>query len=179
MSNKTRWLLVGGAAVVGVAFMSAQQTGALWTQSQTFNAGSIQSGKLDIGVGGNGVSSYPFTALAGANLAIGGYAQAPVTIYNSGTVLMKYQLLSAGQSNAAVPLDLVASVVPNAAACPATGNPTGATTLYSGALTAATFAVRTVQPGATEVLCMRGTIGAAAAPGQSTTATFNFSAQSR
>ncbi len=179
MSNKTRWMLVGGAAVVGVALLSSQQTFALWSQTETFNAGTVTAGKLDLGVGGNGVSSYPFTALAGANLTPGGYAQAPVPIYNSGNVLMKYQLLSGAQSNPTLPLDLVASLVPDAAACPATGNPTGATQLYSGALIGATFAQREVQPGVTEVLCMRVTIGANAPNSQSSTATFNFSAQSR
>ncbi|CRK50716.1 conserved exported hypothetical protein [Rhodococcus sp. RD6.2] len=179
MSNKTRWLVIGGAAVVGVGLLSAQQTGALWTQSQTVDAGTIHSGVLDLSVGGNGLNSYPFTALAGANLMPGGYAQAPVKVYNSGNVLMKYRLLNGSQSNPAVPLDLTASIVPNEAACPATGSPAGATQLYSGPLIGAQFAERTVQPGATEVLCLRGTIGAAAAHSQSTTATFTFSAQSR
>lgn len=179
MSNKTRWLAIGGAAVVGVALLSAQQTGALWTQTETFAAGTIHSGILDLGVGGAGVSSYPFTALAGANLMPGGYAQAPVKVYNSGNVLMKYQLLNGSQSNPALPLDLTASIVPDEASCPVTGAPTGATGLYTGALIGASFAQREVQPGATEVLCLRGTVGAAAGSGQSTTATFTFSAQSR
>jgi hypothetical protein len=179
MSNKTRWLVIGGAAVVGVALLSAQQTGALWTQSQTVNGGTIHSGILDLSVGGSGLSSYPFTALAGANMLPGGYAQAPVTIYNSGDVLMKYKLQNGIQSNAAVPLDLTVSAVATAAACPATGNPTGATQVYAGPLIGASFAERTVQPGATEVLCLRGTVGAAATPNASTTATFTFSAQSR
>ncbi|MFC9789091.1 hypothetical protein [Rhodococcus sp. NPDC127528] len=179
MSNKTRWLAIGGAAVVGVALLSAQQTGALWTQSQTVDAGTIHSGILDLSVGGSGLSSYPFTALAGANLMPGGYAQAPVKVFNSGNVLMRYKLLNGVQSNSAVPLDLTASIVANEAACPTTGNPTGATQVYSGPLIGASFAERTVQPGGTEVLCLRGTVGASAAPSQSTTATFTFSAQSR
>ncbi|TQF69067.1 hypothetical protein FK531_09835 [Rhodococcus spelaei] len=179
MSNKTRWLAIGGAAVVGVALLSAQQTGALWTQSQTLDAGTIHSGTLDLSVGGSGISTYPFTALAGANMMPGGYAQAPVKVFNSGNVLMKYKLLSGIQSNSAVPLDLTLSTVVNEAACPATGNPTAPTQLYSGALVGSTFAERSVQPGAAEVLCLRATVGAAAQPGQSTTATFTFSAQSR
>lgn len=179
MSNKTRWLVIGGAAVVGVGLLSAQQTGALWTQSQTVDAGTIHSGVLDLSVGGAGLSSYPFTALAGANLLPGGYAQAPVKVFNSGNVQMKYRLLNGSQSNPAVPLDLTASIVPNEAACPATGNPSGATQVYSGPLIGANFAERAVEPGATEVLCLRGTVGASASPNASTTATFTFSAQSR
>ncbi|MGW0173596.1 hypothetical protein ACWDUM_07095 [Rhodococcus sp. NPDC003322] len=179
MSNKTRWLAVGGAAVAGVALLSVQQTGALWTQSQTVNGGTIHSGVLDLSVGGSGIGSFPFTALAGSSMLPGGYAQAPVTVYNSGNVLMKYRLQNGIQSDSAVPLDLTVSAVASEAACPATGNPTGATALYTGPLIGASFAERTVQPGATEVLCLRGTVGANAPQGASTTATFTFSAQSR
>ncbi|MFD4295337.1 hypothetical protein ACFWPA_13020 [Rhodococcus sp. NPDC058505] len=178
MSNRTRWLAIGGAAVIGVALLSAQQTGALWTQTERLDAGTVTSGILDLGVGGSGLSSYPFTALSGANLTPGGYAQAPVTIHNSGDVLMRYQLLSAEQSNPALPLELSVTLVGAANACPAAGDVLGAP-LYTGPLVGATFLQRAVEPGATEVLCLRGTVGADAPHSQSTTATFTFSAQSR
>ncbi|EME16685.1 hypothetical protein [Rhodococcus triatomae] len=179
MSNKTRWLLVGGAAVVGIGLLSAQQTGALWTQSRSVDAGTIRSGILDLSVGGEGLSSYPFTALAGANLLPGGYAQAPVKVYNSGNVPMTYRLLNGAQSNTSVPLNLTASIVASESSCPAGGSPTGAAQLYDGPLIGANFAERTVQPGSAEVLCLRGTVGPAAPPSQSTTATFTFSARSQ
>ncbi|AQA24553.1 putative secreted protein [Rhodococcus sp. MTM3W5.2] len=183
MSNKTRWLAIGGAAVVGVALMSAQQTGALWSKSVAVDAGAIHAGILDLSVGQGGTTNYPFSALAGANLMPGAYAQAPVTIYNSGNVLMKYRLQNAAQSNAAVPLELTVSMVGSESACPAQGDPAGATQLYAGAMIGAQAPAapewRTVQPGASEVLCLRGTVGAAAAPSASTTATFTFAAESR
>lgn len=184
MSNKTRWLAIGGAAVIGVALMSAQQTGALWTQSVAAGDGAtIHSGILDLSVGQGGTTDYPFAALAGANLSPGGYAQAPVTIYNSGDVLMKYRLQNGSQSNAALPLDLTVSTVASESACPAQGNPTGATQVYHGPMIGAQAPAapqwRTVQPGASEVLCLRGTVGAAAQPNASTTATFTFAAESR
>ncbi|WFR72162.1 hypothetical protein P9209_27500 [Prescottella defluvii] len=67
----------------------------------------------------------------------GAFAQAPLTVRNSGNVAMKYRLQNAIQSNPAVPLTLTVSTVPNEAACPATGNPTGATQLYSGPMVGA------------------------------------------
>ncbi|WP_027503340.1 hypothetical protein [Rhodococcus sp. UNC363MFTsu5.1] len=183
MSNKTRWLAFGGAAIVGVALMSAQQTGALWSQTQTVDGGTIHSGILDLSIGGSGVSNYPFSALAKANGGPGDYAQAPVTIYNSGDVLMKYRLQNAAQSNSAVPLNLTISAVANEAACPAQGAPAGATQIYDGPMIGAQAPTapqwRSVQPGASEVLCLRGTVGAAAQPSASTTATFTFAAESR
>lgn len=184
MSNKTRWLAFAGAAVAGIALISAQQTGALWSQTVPVGDGAtIHSGILDLSVGQGGTADYPFSALAGANLFPGGYAQAPVTIYNSGNVLMKYRLQSASQSNTAVPLDLTVSTVAAESACPAQGAPTGATQIYQGPMVGAQAPSapqwRTVQPGASEVLCLRGTVGAAAAANASTTAAFSFVAESR
>ncbi|SEL82013.1 hypothetical protein [Rhodococcus maanshanensis] len=184
MSNKTRWLAIGGAAVVGVALMSAQQTGALWSKSVAVGDGAtIHSGILDLSVGQGGTTDYPFTALAGANLMPGGYAQAPVPIHNSGNVLMKYRLQNAAQSSTAMPMTLTVSAVASEASCPAQGDPAGATQLYNGPMIGAQAPTapqwRSVEPGAGEVLCMRATIGADAPHSASTSVTFTFAAESR
>ncbi|RVW00077.1 hypothetical protein [Rhodococcus spongiicola] len=183
MSNKARWLAIGGAAVVGVALMSSQQTGALWSQTQTLNPGVISSGTLDLAVGGVGVSDYAFEALGKEGLGAGGYAQAPLSVYNSGDVVMKYRLQDAAQSNPGVALDLTVSVVDSEPACPAEGDPAGATVVYDGPLIGAQAPAdpewRTVEPGASEVLCVRGTVGEDAEQDASTTATFTFAAESR
>ncbi|AOW92858.1 hypothetical protein BFN03_09770 [Rhodococcus sp. WMMA185] len=182
MSNKTRWVAVGGAAVAGVALMSSQQTGALWSQTETLSPGSISSGTLDLAVGGAGVTDYPFEALAKEGLGGGQYAQAPIPIINSGDVVMKYRLQDAMQSNAAVPLDLTVFVVDSPEACPAEGDPVAATVVYDGPLIGAQAPAapqwRMVEPGASEVLCMRGTVGEDAQPNESTTASFVFGAES-
>ncbi|MEV0948906.1 hypothetical protein [Rhodococcus sp. NPDC049939] len=183
MSNKTRWLAIGGAAVAGVALMSAQQTGALWSQSQVMNPGTISSGTLDLAVGEAGIKDYPFEALAKEGLGAGQYAQAPVSIINSGDVLMKYRLQDANQSNPAVPLDLTVFVVDSESACPDEGDPVGATQVYDGPLVGAQAPADpewlSVEPGASAVLCMRGTVGEDAEPNESTTASFIFGAESR
>ncbi|MFC7446751.1 hypothetical protein [Rhodococcus daqingensis] len=183
MSNKTRWVVLVGAAVAGVALLSGQQTGALWSKSETLDAGTIHSGVLDLSVGQGGATDYPFTALAGANMGPGGYAQAPVPIHNSGDVLMKYRLQNAAQSSAAMPMTLTVSAVASEAACPAQGDPTGATELYNGPMIGAQAPAapqwRSVEPGAGEVLCMRATIGADAPHSTSTSVTFTFAAESR
>lgn len=167
--------------VLGLIFFSTQQTGALWSDTENIAMGdSITSGTLDISVGSGGTTqaTYPFTALAKSGMTPGAFAQAPLTVRNTGDVAMKYRLQNANQSNPAVPLTLTVSTVPNEASCPATGNPSGATQLYSGAMAGAQMPqLRTLAPGASEVLCMRGTLGSSAAQNASTTATFTFTAE--
>ncbi|ORL84001.1 hypothetical protein MPC38_05070 [Prescottella equi] len=167
--------------VVGLIFFSTQQTGALWSDAQNIAGGdTITSGKLDIAVGSGGTvqSDYPFTALAKAGMMPGEFAQAPLTVHNSGNVAMRYRLQNGVQSNPAVPLALTVSSVASEGACPTTGSPTGATPLYSGALVGAQMpAWRTLAPGTAEVLCLRGGITETAAQNASTTATFTFAAE--
>ncbi|RVW05624.1 hypothetical protein [Rhodococcus xishaensis] len=180
MSNKTRWLAIGGAAIVGVAFWPTLGTGALWGQTQTLNPGTISSGTLDLAVGSAGVSDYAFEALGKDGLGAGDYAQAPLSIYNSGDVVMKYRLQDANQSNPGVSLDLKVSVVASEDACSEEGDPAGASVVYDGPMIGAQAPEwRTVEPGASEVLCMRGTVGEDAEQNASTTATFTFAAESR
>lgn len=179
--NHRKWLLAA-APVVGLIFFSTQQTGALWSSTETIAVGeTITSGKLDIAVssgGGTAQSDYDFTALAKAGMTPGDFAQAPLTVHNSGNITMRYRLQNGVQSNPAVPLALTVSSVPSEGACPATGNPDDATQLYSGALVGAQMPQwRTVAPGASEVLCLRGGISDTAAQNATTTATFTFAAE--
>lgn len=181
--NHRRWALAA-VPVLGLIFFSAQQTGALWSDSKSFAGGTITSGTLDIGVGAGGASqsSYAFSALGKAGLMPGGFAQAPLTVRNSGNVTMKYRLQNVAQSNAAVPLTLTVSKVAAEGDCPAAAAPAGATQLYNGPMIGAQTptlpAWRTLGAGAAEVLCLRGTVGAAETPGASTTATFTFASES-
>ncbi|PTR28718.1 hypothetical protein C8K36_10379 [Rhodococcus sp. OK519] len=180
MSKNHRWWALAAVPVVGLIFFSTQQTGALWSGTQNLNGGTVTSGTLDIAVGAGGttMSNYPFTALAKSGMIPGSFAQAPLTIRNSGDVAMKYRLQNGAQSNPAVPLTLTVATVANEAACPATGNPSGATQVYTGALIGAQMAqLRTLTPGTSEVLCMRGAIGDNAAQNANTTATFTFAAE--
>ncbi|MDH6280826.1 hypothetical protein [Prescottella agglutinans] len=180
MSKNHRWWALAAVPVLGLIFFSTHQTGALWSDTKTLDAGTITAGTLDIAVGAGGTTqaNYPFTALAKSGMTPGEFAQAPLTVRNSGNVAMRYRLQNANQSNPAVPLTLTVSTVPNEAACPATGNPTGATQLYSGAMVGAQVPqLRTLAPGASEVLCMRGTLDSSATQNASTTATFTFTAE--
>lgn len=182
MSKNHRWWALAGASVLGLIFFSTQQTGALWsdTEDLTGSGASITAGKLDIAVGAGGTaqSDYDFTALAKAGMMPGEFAQAPLTVQNSGNVAMQYRLQNGVQSNPAVPLALTVSSVPSEGECPATGEPTGATQLYSGALVGAQMPQwRTLAPGASEVLCLRGGISETAAQNATTTATFTFAAE--
>ncbi|QBJ98774.1 hypothetical protein ERC79_16445 [Rhodococcus sp. ABRD24] len=166
--------------VLGLIFFSTQQTGALWSGTENLDAGTITAGTLDIAVGSGGTaqSDYAFTALAKSGMMPGDFAQAPVTVQNSGNVAMKYRLQNGVQSNPAVPLALTLSTVPSEGACPATGNPSDATPLYSGALVGAQIPLwRTLAPGASEVLCLRAGISDEAAQNATTTATFTFAAE--
>ncbi|MGO4201774.1 hypothetical protein AB4Z09_08405 [Rhodococcus sp. TAF43] len=184
MSKNHRWWALAAVPALGLIFFSTQQTGALWSDSKSLAGGTITSGTLDIGVGAGGTtqSNFAFSALGKTNLIPGGFAQAPLTVRNSGNVPMKYRLQNVAQSDAAVPLTLTVSTVGSEAACPADANPTGATQLYSGAMVGAQTPTspqwRTLGSGASEVLCLRGTVGAAAIQGASTTATFTFASES-
>ncbi|MGW9569103.1 hypothetical protein [Prescottella equi] len=180
MSKNHRWWALAAAPVLGLIFLSTQQTGALWSDTENLPDATITAGKLDIAVGSGGTaqSNYPFTALAKAGLTPGGYAQAPLTVRNSGNVAMKYRLQNGTQSNPAVPLTLTVSTVTDEASCPATGSPSGATQVYTGALIGAQMSqLRTLAPGASDVLCLRGAIGDSAAQNAETTATFTFAAE--
>lgn len=165
--------------VVGLIFFSTQQTGALWSDTENLAGGTITAGTLDIGVGAGGTTSsaYTLSNFGQTGMAEGGFSQTPLTVKNSGNVPMKYRLSGVTQSNTALPLTLDVWRVANEAACPATGTPTGGTSLYSGNMNGASIVSwQTVQPNATEVLCLRGTVATGAGSGVSSTTQFKFDA---
>ncbi|NKS30474.1 hypothetical protein GS534_08975 [Rhodococcus hoagii] len=164
--------------VVGLIFFSAQQTGALWSDTQNLPGGTITAGTMDIGVGAGGTTSSAFTLsnFGKDKLFEGGYSQTPLTVKNSGNVPTKYRLSGVTQTNPALPLTLNVWRVASEAACTASGDPVG-TSLYSGNMIGASIAVwQTVQPGNSEVLCLRGTIASGAGQDISSKASLTFDA---
>lgn len=173
MAKHHRWWALAAVPAVGLIFFSAQQTGALWSDTETLPGATISAGTLDIGIGGG---SFTLGDFGQTDLMVGGYSQTPLTVTNTGDVPMKYRLSNVTQSDAALPLTLAVWQVANEAACGTTGDPAGAS-IYDGAMIGANTAFRpAVQPGASEVLCLRGTVDAGAGPGVSSTTTFTFDA---
>ncbi|QCQ93734.1 hypothetical protein E7742_00835 [Rhodococcus sp. SGAir0479] len=164
--------------VAGLIFFSAQQTGALWSDTRNLSGGTVTTGTLAIGVGADGKTSSAFTLdnFGKTKMLEGGYSQTPLTVKNTGNVPMKYRLAGVAQTNAALPLTLNVWRVASAAACGATGTPAG-TQLYSGNMIGASIATwQTLQPNNSEVLCLRGTVTAGAGPGIKSKVTFTFDA---
>ncbi|BCN52751.1 hypothetical protein RE9425_11410 [Prescottella equi] len=178
MSKNHRWWALAAVPVVGLILFSAQQTGALWSDTQSIPGGTITAGTLEIGVGAGGSSSSAFTldGFGKTGLAEGGYSQTPLTVKNSGDIPTRYRLAGVTQTNASLPLTLDVWRVASESACGATGTPTG-TSLYSGPMNGASIASwQTLAAGSTEVLCLRGTVGSGAGPGMSSTTQFTFDA---
>ena len=158
---------------VGLIFFSAQQTGALWSDTETLPGATITAGTLDIGVG---TGSFTLDSFGKTDLAVGGYSQTPLAVKNTGNVPMQYKLAGVTQSNTALPLTLKVWQVANETACTAAGDPAG-TSLYDGPMIGAASTLQpALQPNATTVLCLRGTVGAGAPGGVSSTTTFTFDA---
>ncbi|WP_305094043.1 hypothetical protein [Prescottella sp. R16] len=160
---------------VGLILFSAQQTGALWSDTETLPGATITAGTLDIGVG---AGSFTLGSFGQTGLAVGGYSQTPLTVKNTGDVPTRYRLTNVTQSDAALPLTLTVWEVANESACPASGDPTGAATqLYDGNMIGASTELRpALQAGASTVLCLRGTVGTGAGGGLASTTTFTFDA---
>ncbi len=172
------------AAVAALAFASAQQTGALWSQSATISDATINSGTLSLRVGDSGSQSRDFllSAFGATNLTQNAVVQKPLTVKNAGNVDMKYRLQSVSQSSPDLPLTLKVWIVSSAAGCPAAAEPAG-TPLYSGAMfgaqaPAAPAWAPVLPPGDTAVWCLRATVGPTATPNTSATVTLNYLANS-
>ncbi len=189
MISMKRKRIVGALVAVsalGLSFLSAQQSSALWTSAETISGNTITSGRLELAVGNSGTQSKAFTFQAFGDstrkLGPGDYSQAPLTVFNKGNIPMRYRFQNTIQSSAAMPLRLDVSVVASEAACPALpAAAIGAGTLYSGAMVGAAFPPtgqwRTLAPGASEVLCMTGTVGANPPSGAESTVTFSVAAR--
>ena len=181
-----------GAGVAALVLGSAATTGALWNDAVSLDDSQVRSGELSLlnGDEANQTSSYAFTALAGANLAPGSYAQAPLVIANGGTVDARYRLSAvsaSGAASVATELNLRATVVSTAANCPTgvgVGEPSGETEqLYDGPLPAdGTPTFRPLAVAARETLCLRVSLDSDAAAGDqqdSASVTFTFLAESK
>lgn len=170
-------------------FGSSLTTGAYWQSSISLDGGQLSSGSLVLlnGDAVNQVSNYQFTALAGTSLRPGSAVQAPLTMKNGGTAPLTYRLVqtsTSGSTSLAGQLALRLDAVPTPATC-ATGidvpAATAGTTLYAGGLVgASTATARPLATGASETLCVRVTVPAAApqtVQAGSTQTTFTFGAQ--
>lgn len=175
MATHHRWALAAAAAV-GVAVLSVQQTGALWSDSADLGGATITSGRLDIAVGtaGTKVEAYQFTDLAKANMVSGDYVQRPLYVHNTGNIPMEYRLESAALSDS-LPLQLSVTQVSSEAGCPASGDAAGEL-LFSGEMASAQTGNQHLDAGASEILCFRATMGTNPPAGGSATAVFTFRA---
>ncbi|ALG85705.1 hypothetical protein [Gordonia phthalatica] len=175
MKAQYKWALAA-AAVLLLGFVSLQQTGALWrSDANNGDGGTITAGVLNISAGDEGVKEFDLGALALDDADPLDSVQKALPVINSGDVRMSYKLNSVSVTGD-VPLLLRAAVVPNEAACTPTGDV--GVQLYSGAADTGYFTARTVQAGATEVLCLRMTVAQNAPRGKSSAATFTFGAES-
>ena len=166
-----------------VSFGSAQVTGALWRDEEVLGGGTITSGTLDIKLGPEGsaeVPNFDIPGLGNTGLVPNGFAQAPLLIRNNGSTPFVFRLQST-TVNGPLPFTLTASTVANAGACPAAGEPTGATVLFNGSAAGAQVptapaAARPLAPGSNEVWCFRLTTSDQPPQSASSTVTFSFRA---
>ncbi|MDJ0359120.1 hypothetical protein [Rhodococcus sp. H29-C3] len=188
MKNKYIVAALAASAVLVLTLLSAQQATATWRSEQTTGGGTITSGRLELAVGNSGVQSKAFDfqgfGSSTRKLGPGDYSQAPLTVFNKGSIPMRYRVQNTIQSSAEMPLRLDVSVVANEAACPASpAASVGVGTLYSGAMIGAAFPPvgqwRTLASGASEVLCMTGTVGINPPSGAESTVTFSIAAQQK
>ncbi|QCB49041.1 hypothetical protein E5720_12985 [Rhodococcus sp. PAMC28707] len=186
MNRKPLLWALAAASVLGLTFLSAQETGATWRSAQAVSGGTITSGRLELAVGNSGVQSksLDFAAFGGGNriLGPGDYSQAPLTVFNKGNIPMRYRIQNTIQSSATMPLRLDVSSVVSEAACPAPpAAKIGVGALYSGPMIGAAFPAagqwRRLSPGASEVLCMTGTVGINPPSGAQSTVTFSVAAK--
>lgn len=175
MRNHHRWWATAVALVVGLIFVSVQQTGARWSDTVSLPGGKIQSGILSLTVGGS--DSYTFTALGATGMFPNAFAQAPLTIHNPGDAAFRYRISNVTQTSASVPLTLTVWSNTTGFACTGQNAITG-TQLYSGQMIGAQMPVwRTLAPAGSETLCLRGSMGSDAGPGVSTNVVFSFVAE--
>ncbi|ROZ49603.1 MULTISPECIES: hypothetical protein [Rhodococcus] len=177
------WGALAGASVIVVMFASAQQTGALWRAETPVSGLQMTADTLVLRLGADYASateSYTMTGFGGTAMGPGAYSQRPITIANRTAMIVQYELTSASQSQPEPKLNLTVWQVGSNADCPTTGTPTG-TQLYTGPLTAAKYPATplptprpTLSPNTSSTWCLRATVNASAAQGQSTTATLNF-----
>ncbi|MFM1724183.1 hypothetical protein ABEU20_002760 [Rhodococcus sp. PAM 2766] len=178
MKSHYKWALAA-ASVLALGFASVQVTAAAWSDSKTTAPTTIHTGRLDISAGQINDKAFDLSDLKLEEKQPGDFATKPLQVFNTGNVPMGYRLLSVvvtpSPGKTAPPIDLKIVKVVSTADCGA-GALTGTTLYETGAMGAATTPQRQVASGASEVLCLRATLGTTASPGQSATAKFTFGA---
>ncbi|MCJ0901884.1 hypothetical protein [Rhodococcus sp. ARC_M6] len=176
MKTQYKWA-IAASSVLLIGFVSVQQTGALWRDSVESPGGTITAGLLDISAGTAGVKQFNLDGFKLENKGPGDSIQMPLPVINSGNVKMSYLLEDVTLGGATPPpMKLRVATVASEAACTATGDV--GTELYDDDMDGAGFGAQLVQPGQMQVLCLRATLGSAAAAAQTTNATFTFAASS-
>lgn len=178
MKKQYKWALAA-ASVLALGFASVQQTGALWRSSETLPGAMVSAGRLDISAGQVNDKAFNLSDFMLQDKQPGDSVTKPLEVFNTGNVPMGYRLQSVAVTPSpgatAPPIDLTIVKVASTGDC-GSGPLTGTTLYPAGAMNAATTPQRSVASGASEVLCLRATLGATATPGQSATAKFTFGA---
>lgn len=153
MKNRL-WLALAGMVVLVIVAVTGT-TAALWRDELSIDAGIVRTGTLQLLAGGQ-PESYIFTGLSATNMAPGDELSAPLTISNSGSTGLVYQL--AGITTTAATTadeDLTAELtltVTDDTTC-GDGNTGGVATLYQGTLAAASFIGSRLAPSSSVDLC--------------------------
>lgn len=142
-SVRIRFLLAAAGGVVLVVLATTGTTGALWRDEASLDPGTVTTGSLELLAGGE-PGTYVFDALSAANLAPGETSTAPLTLTNSGTTDLTYELGNVTVASAQTPADVelagsLTLAVTTKASCGATVPESGVHTLYEGPLAGATF----------------------------------------
>ncbi|MBM4555808.1 SipW-dependent-type signal peptide-containing protein [Prescottella equi] len=178
MKSHYKWALAA-ASVLALGFASVQVTAAAWSDSKTTTPTTIHTGRLDISAGQINDKAFDLSDFKLEEKAPGEFTTKPLEVFNTGNVPMGYRLQSVvvtpSPGKIAPPIDLKIVKATSAGDC-GSGTLTGTTLYGTGAMSAATTPQRQVAPGASEVLCLRATLGTTASPGQSATAKFTFGA---
>jgi spore coat-associated protein N len=178
----TARVILAGTALIGIVW-----AGTFASFSDSGEAGStFTTGTVDLLVGGDPDDAYAFTSLEMQNMKPGDVKYAPLTVSNSGTLNLSYTMTTSATNPDTKALrdalTLEARIVANQAACDSGGsgfNASTTTVISSGALSAAAISARTLNAGASEVLCYKVVLPSSAGDalqGATTVATFTFGA---
>ncbi len=174
--------------MAALIFGSVQSTGALWRSQTTAPGGTVTAGSFSLTARSGSdpkSSSYVFANLRSTSpLLRNQFVQKPLVLENSGTTPMTVQVSAIGvqlQSGAAVTVHLDGTVVASQAACPDSGTPSGAAAfsvdVTSGTPAALSGATTRLEPGGTQILCVRSTLTTAPAVVSTYTHVFSFLAK--
>lgn len=181
-----KYLLISVMALGVMSIAVRVSTNALFTDSQSVGANAFTTGTLDLS------TSKTSAALALSGMAPGDQVVAPITIDNSGSLALRYAVVSTTTENV-LSHQMVLTVKSGVTSCDASSFDASGTQLYSGILgsTGGTDIIgdpatgqqsgdRTLASGASETLCFRAQLPLSTGnsyQGLSTAATFSFVAE--